>query len=350
MQTRQLVVLIGIAIGVLLGGVGATWIDPAARAQEGAASDMAAEDVVASVSPMVVTVLNIQVAPGESSGQLVPAESGTGFIVDAAGYIVTNWHVVDGGQAFEVVFATGESRPAELVGADPLSDLAVVWVDGELPGVLAFGDSDAVRPGQSVLAIGSPLGSFTTTVTGGIISATGRDLPENDIHTNMIQHDAALNPGNSGGPLFNLQGEVIGVNSVVWRAASGEQAPGLSFAIPSWTVLYIADQLIQNGRVSYPDLDVRFTNITPDIAAQHNLPVSYGAFVDEVGMGGPGDLAGLLPGDIITRVGSTPIDATTMFSEALYFSAAGEVVELGVVRDGQERVLTATLGERPDDI
>jgi len=349
-QGRKLL-LIGIVIGLMLGGVGASRINTGVLAQDGAAGEMSAADMVDSVSPLVVTVLNGKQNQGESSGMFVPTGSGTGFIIDAGGYIVTNWHVVDGGEQFEVVFANGESRPAELVGSDPLSDLAVVWVDGELPGALVFGDSDLLRPGQTVLAIGSPLGSFTNTVTGGIISATGRDLPGTDVYTNLIQHDAAINQGNSGGPLFNLQGEVIGVNTIVVETnLSGGSVQGMSFAIPALTVQLIADQLIQYGRVSYPYIDISFDNITPEIAAQYNLPVSYGAYVGEVMPGGAADAAGILPGDIITWIGETPIDETTAFTEALYYYPAGDVVEVVVIRGNEEIVLTVTLGERADGI
>jgi 2-alkenal reductase len=342
--------LIGIAIGSLAGG----YLDRGAWAQTSnsnrPSNEMSAEDVVAAVSPAVVTVLNEQ-RLGDGDASLVPAGSGTGVIIDDQGHVVTNWHVVNGGQEFVVVLADGETREAELIGSDELSDLAVVRIDGELPGVVPLGDSDLLQAGQSVLAIGSPLGTFTNTVTRGIVSATGRDFPGSQNYSNLIQHDAAINPGNSGGPLFNMNGEVVGVNTLgISVDDSGQPVQGLFFAIPSNTVERITDELIQSGRVIYPYFGIEFATITPDVAAQNELPVRYGVYVQGVASGGPAEAAGFEPGDIVLSIGDFEINAQTTFSEALFEHEPGETVDVRVLRDGEEITLSLTLGERPAGI
>src|SRR5262249_45944398 len=172
--------------------------------------------------------------------------------------------VVAGGQKFIVIFASGEKRDAKLIGEDPISDLAVVQIAGKLPGIVPLGDSDALKPGQAVLAIGSPLGSFTNTATQGIVSATNRDFPDPSAsnYTNLIQHDAAINPGNSGGPLFNMSGEVVGVNTLGIPSVNGQPIQGLFFAIPSNSVKKISQLLIKNGSVVYPYFGVGSVTVT----------------------------------------------------------------------------------------
>ncbi|MGI8643873.1 MAG: S1C family serine protease [Thermomicrobiales bacterium] len=188
-------------------------------------------EVVQRVGPAVVTVINRQQARG---GQLLQAGAGTGFIISDEGYIVTNQHVVEGGMSFDVILANGESRHARLVGEDRLSDLAVMQMEGPVPATVPLADSAQLQPGQRVLAIGSPLGAFTNTVTRGIVSAVDRDFPGAGTYANLVQHDAAINPGNSGGPLLNLAGQVVGVNTLgIQRNADGSPAQGLFFAVAS---------------------------------------------------------------------------------------------------------------------
>lgn len=207
MRTLRFVFLIALAAGLLGGwGLSRLALAPATAQDQPAQVETAPGDaisVVQQVGGSVVTVINQQMFGGFDTVQ--PVGSGTGFIIDADGHIVTNWHVVQGGQDFLVILSNGERRTATLVGSDRISDLAVVKVDGALPAVAAFGDSDALQVGEPVLAIGSPLGTYTNTVTEGIVSALGRDLPQSN-YNNLIQHDAAINPGNSGGPLFNMMG------------------------------------------------------------------------------------------------------------------------------------------------
>jgi 2-alkenal reductase len=303
--------------------------------------------VVAQVNPAVVTVINEQQARGfDASGQLVPVGSGTGFIIDTQGHIVTNWHVVDGGQQFQVVFADGTTRPAQLIGSDQVSDLAVVQVGGDLPGAVALGDSDALKPGQSVLAIGSPLGSFTNTVTEGIVSALGRNLPDS-FYTNLIQHDAPINPGNSGGPLLDLAGEVVGVNTLGINVENGQPVQGLFFAIPSNTVKTIAAQLIASGQVAYPYLGITPVPVTQAVAAQTNLAVDYGAYVASVAGDGPAAEAGIQEGDVILAIDAQRIDQQHPFSEVLFARKPGETVTIDLQRGSQQLSVQVTLTERP---
>ncbi|MDQ3412348.1 MAG: trypsin-like peptidase domain-containing protein, partial [Chloroflexota bacterium] len=246
---------------------------------------MSAVDVVDEVWPAVVTVINGVSTGPFGEGGVQQAGRGTGFVIDEQGHIVTNQHVVAGGDRLEVIFSDGEKRPAELVGTDRLSDLAVVRVDGELPAVVEFGDSESLQVGQPILAIGSPLGEFTGTVTDGIISALNRDFPRQSDsvglaeYNNLIQHNAAINPGNSGGPLFDLAGNVVGVNTLgIPVSPDGAPVQGLFFAIPSNSVARIASQLIEYGRAIYPYFGATPGEISPELAAEFDLPVDWRPF------------------------------------------------------------------------
>jgi 2-alkenal reductase len=314
-----------------------------------------ASEVVKRVTPAVVTVINEQVFDRGILGQTaVEAGRGTGFIIDNRGDIVTNQHVVSGGSQFQVILASGEKRDATLVGADPLSDLAVVRMEGPVPATVSFGDSNALEPGQPVLAIGSPLGEFTGTVTQGIVSALNRDFPTDvssgneGIYTNLIQHDAAINPGNSGGPLFDVAGRVIGVNTLGIPQAGYTPVQGIFFAIPADHVAQIVSQLIENGRVAYPYFGVEYQPITPDLAAENDLPVDYGAYILSIVPGGPAADAGIREGDIILAIGDQRIDAQTTFTEALFNQSPGNTVAVTLMRGDQERQVEVTFAERPN--
>jgi 2-alkenal reductase len=316
---------------------------------------MSPVEVVEHVGPAVVTVINQQQAsdfPGQGEGQLQPAGMGSGFVSDDQGHVVTNNHVVEGGDQFQVIYADGTTQSAKLIGADPLSDLAVVKVDGEAPSNVTLADSDELKPGETVLAIGSPLGAFTNTVTQGIVSALGRSLPQQSdgaVYTNLIQHDASINPGNSGGPLFDLSGQVVGVNTIgIPLTAQGMPAQGLFFAIPANTVMKITAQLIETGRAVYPYLGIGApVGIDPVLAAQHNLPVDHGVYVTEVTPGSPAAEAGIQPGDIITAIDGEPIDQTHPFEEFLFEYGPGDTAELTIQRGDEELQVEVTLGERP---
>jgi len=344
-----------LVLGIVLGGIGFTHFNIAARAQDATPQPQSqaltqAEDVVSQVGSAVVTVINEQTYQTETGNSLVPAGSGTGFIIDNQGHIVTNWHVVTGGEEFKVIFADGTQVDADLVGSDQVSDLAVVHVDGTLPGTVALGDSDALKPGQPVLAIGSPLGTFTNTVTQGIVSAVNRDFPDAQNYSNLIQHDAAINPGNSGGPLFNFNGEVVGVNTLgIPTAENGEPVQGLFFAIPSNTVKDITAKLISDGKVVYPYFGIVYVPITPDVAAQLGLDQSTGVLVRQV-VEGPAQDAGIQEGDIITAIDDTNIDANTSFAEALFQHNVGDTVKANLIRDAKQSTVDVKLTERPDDV
>lgn len=313
------------------------------------AAEMSTVDVVRAVAPAVVTVISEaegQLATGGSG--LVPAGSGTGFIIDEDGHIITNAHVVQGGQAFEVIFADGSTREATLVGSDPISDLAVIRIEGDVPATVRLGDSSALQVGETVIAIGSPLGTFTNTVTEGIVSALDRNFPGAPTYTNLIQHDAAINPGNSGGPLFNLRGEVVGVNTLGIPETARGPVQGLFFAIPANTVRQIADTLIADGEVVYPYLGVSIEPVSPQLQAQYDLPAASGVWVIGVSPDAPAGAAGIREGDVITAINGQSIDQANSFTEILFEFEPGETVTLTVVREsGETEEIEVTLAERP---
>jgi 2-alkenal reductase len=299
----------------------------------------AIEEAVAKVGPAVVTVVNVNQG------------SGSGVIVSADGYIITNNHVVENARQLQVIYRDGQTVDAQLVGADPLADVAVLRVSGPLPGVAAWGDSDALQPGESVIAIGSPLGDFRNTVTAGVVSATGRSIETSSGYQmeDLIQTDAAINSGNSGGPLVNLAGQVIGINSLVVRGGglSSGQAEGLGFAIAGNTARALSEQIVAKGYVSRPYLGINGTPITPDLAWAYNLPTQWGVYVQTVGRNTPAAQAGLQPGDIITQIGDQVIDADHRYINVLMRYSPGQTVPLVVQRNSQTLTLQVTLGERP---
>jgi 2-alkenal reductase len=327
---------------------------PDAVKQESQGTLPSATDVINQVSPAVVTVINEQrVRTMDGTSSIQPVGSGTGFIIDDQGHIVTNWHVVDGGSQFQVVFKDGTRVDATLIGSDSVSDLAVVKIDGEVPGVLAFGDSDALQAGEPVLAIGSPLGDFQNTVTQGIVSAINRDFPGGgqSQYNNLVQHDAAINPGNSGGPLINFNGEVVGVNTLgISIDQQGQPIQGLFFAIPSNSVKQVADELIASGEVTYPYVGISYQSNSPTAAAQLELSTDTGVVVIEVPRGGPAAEAGVQPGDVITKVGEFTLDSQTTFSEALFNYAPGDDIDLTIQRGDEELTVTVTLGNRATEL
>ncbi len=305
---------------------------------------------VEKVAPAVVTVVGV--VPGQTTffGRTPDAQvSGSGVIISPDGYIVTNHHVIEQARDLVVVLSNGEQRPAEFVSADAYADLAVLKVAGEMPAVAVFGNSDNLKPGETVIAIGSPLGEFRNTVTVGVVSATGRALDTGKGYAleNLIQTDAAINQGNSGGPLVNLNGEIVGINTMIVRGGFGSQtvAEGLGFAIPANTVRLISEQIITRGHFARPYLGVRWQAVTPTIARRYRLPVDWGAYVMEVVPKSPAAQADLQRGDIIIAIGDQVIDENHSFINALFAQRPGETVWVTVYRDGQEKRLRVTLGE-----
>jgi 2-alkenal reductase len=313
--------------------------------------DSAIISAVAKVKPAVVTVINTLPPQVGFFGQILePQASGSGVVISEQGYIVTNSHVVENSRTLEVIFADDSKVPATLVGADPFSDLAVMRVEGEVPEVAELGDSTALQTGAPVIAIGSPLGDFKGTVTVGVVSALDRRLEVGGGLTmeGLIQTDAAINQGNSGGPLVNALGQVIGINTAIVRGsgAGGPVAEGLGFAIPSSTVKEVAEQLIQYGRVRRPYLGIEWVAITPRIASAYDLPVEFGAYIQNVQPGGPADSGGLRAGDIITAIDDQVIDEQNNLVTVLMRFDPGKDVQVTAFRQGNEIALDVTLGTR----
>lgn len=301
--------------------------------------------VVEKVGPAVVTVINEQ--PNDDGTENVPTGSGSGFILDSDGHIVTNQHVVDGGVEFVVVLADGREEPATLVGADPNADVAVLKIDSRVPAVANLGNSDSLLPGQAVLALGSPLGTFTNTVTEGIVSALGRTVPDEDGGPellNLIQHDAAINPGNSGGPLVTLTGEVVGINTL-----GIIDAQGLFFAVPSETVRTVADKLIADGAVSYPYLGLQLTQLDDETILRWGLDVEEGFYVAGVVAGSPAEAAGMQQGDVVTALNLQRVGEQVSLVGALFQYQPGDTVQLTVQRGYVSFRVEITLAERPSD-
>lgn len=313
------------------------------------AMDSAIIKAVESVGPAVVTVVARMPDQFSLFGVISGGEStGSGFIISPQGYIVTNNHVVEGAESIKIILQNGTEQPVDLVGSDEFADLAVLKSDQPMPAVAVLGDSDAIRPGESVIAIGSPLGDFMNTVTFGVISATGRNLDtgEGFLMEGLLQTDAAINQGNSGGPLVNLSAEVIGVNTLILRGnGSSVTVEGLGFAIPSNTVQLVANQIIEKGRVSRPYLGIRWQTINPTLARRYNLPVEWGIYVSDVTAGSPADQAGIRRGDIITSIGGVEISESQPFLNTLFNFSPGEKVSVDLVRGDRSLTIDLVLGE-----
>lgn len=279
------------------------------------------------------------------SAQEQPVGAGSGWIFDKEGHVVTNNHVVAGADSFVVEYADGTKVDATLVGTDAFQDVAVLKLDlksGEaVPGVATVGDSSAMRAGDQVVAIGSPLGEFTNSVSEGIIGGLDRSLDTGEGYAldNLIQHDAPLSPGNSGGPLLNMQGQVIGMNvaKVDYQQAGSPSATGLGFAIDGNTVKGIVDQIISNnGDIVFPYLGIQSQEL-------QNGQVQ----VVQVEAGSPADDAGLQPGDVITQLDGKDVSTDEPLLNLLIEHKPGDKVDLTVMSNGQTRTVTVTLGERP---
>ncbi len=309
--------------------------------------------VAARVSPSVVQV-NVEAVQQTPLGRQRGEGIGSGVIYREDGYIVTNNHVVEGARGVDVAFADGTTERAEVVGADPYSEMAVLRVDrGDLPAA-DFNEEDLLV-GQLAVAIGSPSG-FESTVTSGIVSAIGREFPPeltgsdeeaSRALVDLVQTDAAISPGNSGGALANRDGEIIGVN-VAYLPPSETGAVNLGFAIPSDTATSIADQLIETGEVSTPYLGVSTTDLSQEDAERFGLPMDSGALVESVEPGSGAAEAGVRQDDVITVLDDSEIGDYGDLLGALRDYQPGDTATLTVFRSGDERTLEVTLGERPE--
>ena len=274
--------------------------------------------------------------------------TGTAFVIDGDGHLVTNEHVVGDASEVAVKFADGTTADAEVVGTDPSTDLAVLEVDsGDLDlQPLALADSSTVRVGDPVVAVGSALG-LTGTVTTGVVSAIGRTIesPNGFGIDDVIQTDAAINPGNSGGPLIDGRGRVIGVNAQISSESGGND--GIGFAVPSNTVRDVVDELLEDGDVQHAYLGVSLQTVTPELADERDLPVERGALIGSVRAGTPAADAGLRAGDVVVSAGGAAIEDDADLRRAVTSHEPGETLELEIRRGDATRTIDVELGERP---
>ncbi len=314
--------------------------------------------VAAKVSPAVVRITVTGSSNAGDLGVIPETGVGSGVIYDSNGWILTNKHVVQGGDKFDVELKDGRVLSGKVYGIDTLTDLAIVKVEGTGLPTAALGESDALKVGQLVVAIGSPLGTYSNSVTSGIVSATGRTITTDGSDkplNNLIQTDAAINPGNSGGPLLDADGNVIGINTAI---ASGSN--GIGFAIPIDIAKPIMAQAVAGQALARPYLGISFQSITRQLADTEKLPVQQGALVggfDANGQpttgvqdGTPAATAGIKDGDIITKVGDKAIDAEHPLDAVLSQFSPGQSVQVDVLRDGKTVTLTVTLGTRPANL
>ncbi|QIB51111.1 MULTISPECIES: DegQ family serine endoprotease [Pseudomonas] len=333
-------------------------------------------DLVEEASPAVVNISTRQTAPARAAGmppgmpdleglpplfreffergipqqapqqRQAPQSLGSGFITSKDGYVLTNNHVVDGADEIFVRLSDRREVEAELIGADPRSDLALLKIDaGEDLPVVRIGKSADIRPGDWVLAIGSPFG-FDYSVTAGIVSAKGRSLP-NESYVPFLQTDVAINPGNSGGPLFNLDGEVVGINSQIFTRSGGFM--GLSFAIPIDVAMDVAEQLKNDGTVRRGWLGVIIQEVNKDLAESFGLRKPAGALVAQVMPEGPAEEGGLQAGDVILEFNGQEIILSSDLPHAVGRVRPGEQAELVIMRDKKRQTLEMTIGALPDD-
>ena len=289
---------------------------------------------------------SIPQVPRNPGGRQREAQSlGSGFIISPDGYIMTNNHVVADADEIIVRLSDRSELEAKLIGADPRSDVALLKVEGKDLPVVRLGKADDLKVGEWVLAIGSPFG-FDHSVTAGIVSAKGRNLPS-DSYVPFIQTDVAINPGNSGGPLFNLQGEVVGINSQIFTRSGGFM--GLSFAIPMEVAMQVADQLKADGKVTRGWLGVVIQEVNKDLAESFGLDKPAGALVAQVLEDGPADKGGLQVGDVILSLNGKPIIMSADLPHLVGGLKPGEKAELDIVRDGSRKKLNVTVGTLPEE-
>ena len=293
------------------------------------------------ISCEVTTTVYGQTTTGTSAG--------SGFILTENGYVVTNQHVVDGATKIYVTTYAGEEYPAQLVGADTANDVAVLKVEAEGLDPVTIGSSSALAVGDQVVAIGNPLGELTATMTAGYVSAMDREVTTDGRTITMIQTDAAINSGNSGGPLFNMNGEVVGITTAKYSgsSSSGATIEGIGFAIPMDDVVGMVEDLVNYGYVTGAYLGVMVSDMDSDAAAYYGMPL--GAYVQEVTPGYCAEEAGVQAKDIIVALGEYEVRNISTLTRALRNFEAGETTTITVYRGGRELVLTITLDEKPAD-
>lgn len=317
-------------------------------------------DVASKLSPSVVSITSKTIARGFFGYSQEVEGAGTGMVLTADGLILTNRHVVDDTSAtYTVVMNDGKTYPATVVSRDSKNDVAFVRVDAKDLVPVALGDSGSLKVGQQVVAIGNALGQFQNSVTEGIISGVSRGITagsgsvysgNTEELSNLLQTDAAINSGNSGGPLVDLDGQVVGMNTAV----AGSGAQNIGFAIPINDIKPLIDSVKSKGRIVRPYLGVRYVALTRQVATLNNLSVNDGAWVQAAGdsnpgvvSGSPADKAGIKEGDIITKIGDDKIDATHSLQSLIGKYKTGDKIKLTVIRDGNTTTLEATLEDAP---
>ncbi|MBJ7556121.1 DegQ family serine endoprotease [Marinomonas spartinae] len=288
--------------------------------------------------------------PGQPGDPQAPRQEersslGSGFIISPDGYILTNDHVVKGADVIHVTLSDRREYKAKLIGVDARTDLALLKINAKDLPTVKMGNSDTLKAGQWVVAIGSPFG-FDHTVTAGIVSATGRNLPD-DNYVPFIQTDVAINPGNSGGPLFNLDGQVVGINSQIYTRSGGFM--GMSFAIPSNVAMSVVKQLKEHGKVSRAWLGVLIQDVNSDLAQSFGLDRPHGALISRVMPKSPAEKAGLQSGDIILSFNGKEINHSSALPYMVGQLKAGEKVTMDIFRDGKNKTISLTLESRPAD-
>ena len=283
--------------------------------------------------------------PGQGPRDPDARSSGSGFIISADGFILTNAHVVESGEDIVVRLNDKREFSAKVIGSDRRSDVALIKIDAAGLPAVKVGDPSRLKVGEWVLAIGSPFG-FENTVTAGIVSAKGRALPQENF-TPFIQTDVAINPGNSGGPLFNLRGEVVGINSQIYSRTGGFM--GLSFAIPIDVAMDIVSQIKTSGRVTRGRIGVVIQEVTKELAESFGLNKPQGALVNSVEKGGPADRAGVEASDVVIRFDGKPVNASADLPRIVAATRPGSKVTMQVWRKGAAKDLTVTVGELADE-
>ena len=371
-------VALGVAAvaGELGGETTTTVVSPAASFEAssvGSASGLTISEIYERAAPGVVQITSRAGVPDTPSRtppvlpQPLPQQAlGSGFVIDKTGHIVTNYHVIEGADEIEVSFSNQDTLTAKLVGSDPSTDIAVLRVEASSRGLtpLEFGDSDEVRVGDPVVAIGNPFG-LARSASAGIVSAVQErtiTAPNGYPIDHVIQTDAAINSGNSGGPLLNTQGEVIGVNSQISTADGSRGNVGIGFAVPANTVKNVVAQLIDKGKVDRAFIGIVGTSVDPELARVFRLPVDTGVLVEQVGEGTPGDRAGLrggstdaivegqsyrLGGDVIVALDGRRVESLEALRDRLSTHKPGDTVELDIYRDSKRETIEVTLGRQP---
>ena len=367
-QHRIVLIAVGMMfLSILFGFVGAYlfswWSLTSASSKIGTAQSRnivlneqnATIEIAKKVSPSVVSITTSATARDIFGRSQEQEGAGTGIVVTKDGLILTNKHVVEGGNSFEVVSSDGKSyKDVKLIAKDPVNDIAFVKVGGVSDFTPAeIGDSSKVQVGSYVVAIGNALGQFQNTVTTGVISGKSRPITATDgagaeSLQNLFQTDAAINPGNSGGPLVNIDGQVIGINTAV----AGQGSQNIGFAIPINEAIKDIESVTKNGKISRAYLGVRYVPLDAQIAKQYNLGVDYGAYIiasqnGAVGVvaGSPADKAGLKNGDVILKIDDQKIDDKNSLTSLVGQKSPGDKVKLTIYRDGKERSIEVSLTE-----